>query len=301
VFVIISINQQVKSLKYISNLSKSFFLLFLLFLLFGCKTTNGLSRKEFTPEAPYHLEENVAFNDFEEEYSYIFIRLYNPSYSNPFYYANTLKNLIAVTEVTNYKASHASIGFSLEDTFYGLSSPGNGTLKVEHCTNPKSNIYMKRCNPKKSDQLTLAIKVRQSEYNNIKDFVLKNVENPNLSYDIGNNIPIGSISIKRKFFSDKEHKKFGNVKYPKTDFTYEDETEEKFVCCTFIAYTLIKYIPEFRDWFEEHQVDYRKLTVTDLIYLPYTNKLFYSSWENYNLAAEAFAANNTDFTSYLNN
>lgn len=285
-----------------STFKKLQFFLFLLFLfsLWSCKTTNALSRENFTPEEPYHLEENISFVDVEEPYKYIFLRIYNPIYKNPFYYANILRTLIGLTEVTDYTASHASIGFSLDDNFYGLSGSGDGRLKIEHCTNISDNVYMKNCNPDKSDEITLAIKVRESEYFNIKKYVESCLENPNFKYDVGINFSIANIAINRKFFAKKENKQFGTVKYPKKRYK-NDKPEERFVCCTFIAYALINYIPEFNTWFEENNVDYHLLTVTDLLFLPYTVPLFYSSWNDYDLAASAFVEHNPEFSSYLNN
>lgn len=283
------------------SIYKKYLYLFLcIFVFFGCKSTNSVSRKVFTPEDPFYIESDLNFHEIDEPYKYIFLRLYNPIYSNPLYYANVLKNLIAVTEVTDFTASHAAIGFSLDDDFYGLSSPGDGRLKVEHCQDTLSNPYMANCNPVESTQLTLAIKVRDSEYQNIQQFVKESLDNPNLKYDVSINFPIGSMSIKRKFFSKKKNKQFGNVKYPKNSITVENDPEEKFVCCTFIAYCLVKYIPEFRQWFEEHNIDYHLLTVTDLIYLPNAVKLFDSTWNDYLNAAETFVQVNPEFSLYLN-
>lgn len=301
VFVIISTNQQEKNLKSISKFSHIFLTLSFLFLFWGCKTTNAMSRENFTPEAPYHIEENVVFNEVEEPYKFIFLRIYNPVYKNPFYYANVLKNLIRTTEVTEYTASHASIGFSLDDSFYGLSATGQGRLKIEHCTDIEEHPYMKNCDPVKSDQLTLAIKVRESEYYDIKEFVETAYNNPDVKYDVGINFPIGAVTINRKFFSKRENKQFGSVKYPKRKKKKVEEPEEKFVCCTFIAYSLISCVPEYKEWFNEHNIDYHYLTVTDLIFLPNAYKLFYSSWDDYDLAATAFAEEYPEFLPYLNN
>lgn len=302
-FVTISISQQVKSLKSISKFF-NFSLLFLLFFaFFSCKSTNSINKNEFSAEEPYLLKEDISFPQTEEPYKFIFIRFYNPVYSNPLYYANLLKNLIKITEITDFTTSHSAIGFSLDDNFYGLSASGSRELKIEHCTDSKSNTYMKNCNPKKSEQLTIALKVRESEYENIKKEVEASVDNPLIRYDVGINFPIGSISINRKFFAKKENKKFGTVKYPKRKDTKKIKEYENgdFVCCTYIATVLNNNVPEINQWFLEHNVDYQRLTVSDLIYLPNTVQLFYSNWENYELAALAFATENPEFLQYLNN
>lgn len=299
-FVTTNTRQQVRNLKSTCKFKKYLPLFLILFFLWGCKTTSGVSRKKFTPEEPFIIEEQLNFHTIDEPYKYIFLRLYNPEYSNPLYYANLLKNLIAATETTGFTASHAAIGFSLEDKFYGLTSSGENGVKPESCSNIADNAYMKTCNPDKSAQLTMAIKVRESEYDEIQKFVLESQDNTNLKYDISINFPIASISIKRKFFSTKNGKKFGNFKYPKTDVTVENDPEDKFVCCTFIAYCLVKYIPEYREWFEEHEIDYHMLTVTDLIYLPNVVKLFDSTWSDYTIAAETFVDQNPEFLPYLN-
>jgi len=258
-----------------------------------------ISRESFTPEEPYTIYEDISFNEVEEPYKYIFLRIYNPVYKNPLYFANFLKAGINATEVSEYTASHSSIGFSLEDTFYGLSGTGHGRLKIEHCTNIVDHPYMKSSDPQKSDQLTMAIKVRESEYNNIKADVEKAYEDPEFTYNVIQNFKIAPVAMNRKFFAKKENKQFGSIKYPKRK--YNPNKKERFVCCTYISYLLITYVPEFKQWFEEHKVDYHLLTVTDLIFLPYSKKLFYSSWDDYDLAVEAFVSQYPDFLPYLNN
>lgn len=260
-----------------------------------------MSIKNYDPDGIYFLENNIQFQEVEPPYKYIFLRLYNPIYSNPFYYANILKGMIELTEITDYTASHAAIGFSLDDSFYGLSSPGNGTLKIEHCTDIYDNIYMKNCDPYNSDQLTLALKVRASEYDNIKEYVETSYLNPKLRYDVGINFSIGSIAVKRKFFSKSTNKEFGHVKYPKNRKKAMEAPENNFVCCTFIAYALINNVPEIKQWFIEREIDYSLLTVTDLLGLPNVVKLFYSNWNNYDLAANAFVKLHPEFSEYLNN
>lgn len=285
-----------KSTCKISKNFKLFLLTFALFTFWGCKTTQSLSRKNFTPDAPFKIEQNLAFQNISEPYKYIFLRLYNPVYKNPFQSANTLKNLIKITEISDYSLSHSSIGFSLEDSFYGLTATGNRELKLEKCTQIQNNPYMKKCNPQKSDQLTLAIKVRETEYSQIKEYVEECIENPNIQYDPKINVDIGLISIKRKFFAKKKNKVFGTVIYPKEKTTLQNN---KFVCSSFIAHCLVKFVPEIREWFINHNQNENLVTVTDLLYLPNCIKLFYSSWDDYELAATAFVAQYPEFSTYL--
>ena len=70
------------------------FISLLCFFFIGCKTTQTITRDyiqhdvEFDsteePQIPYVISNNVHFEEIEDpNYKYIFIRLYNPSYSNP--------------------------------------------------------------------------------------------------------------------------------------------------------------------------------------------------------------------------
>lgn len=281
----------------------------MLYILSGCKTITSINQEKDFTSIPYLIEENVTFNDLEdpsEPYKYIFFRLYNPDYSNPVYIANVLKSGISVTEITDFDLSHSAINFSLNDDFYGLALVADNPLSPESCTNTESNKYMMKCNPDISEQFTFALKVTEYEYEYAKDFVKFYANHPNLTYAVVQNFNMAAYSIKRKFFTKKNKQTFGNVDYPKTKLKDKKEksnyyVENNFLCSTFIAYTLINTIPRIREWFDEHEINYRFVNVSDIPYIPGMTPLFYSTWSNYKIAAEYFVESNPEFEEYLNN
>lgn len=255
------------------------------------------------PIHQYSLESELDFSEeIPEPTKYIFIRLYDVHYKNPFYIANLLKFGVKKTEVTDISANHASIGFSLKDEFWGLTSGGDHQLAIESCTDTKSNKFMKKANPKKSTQITFALKVTEREYNALKMFVEGYAETTEIQYDVWTNFDMASFSMRRKFFTDEEFQQFGTVEYPdkKEDpKTKIDNWETHFVCSTFIAYTLVVNILRIRDWFLDNEIDYRFVNVTDLAEIPGVVRLFSSPFYEYNIAAEAFVEANPEFEEYL--
>ena len=279
------------------------------FLFFSCKSLKVAKEENSFTSIPYLIEENVKFNDLEdpdEPYRYVFIRLYNPIYSNPLYIANILKGGIKLTEVSNFELSHASINTSLDDGFYGLTLAGNSQFAKEYCSDITSNGYMEKCNPATSEQITFAIKVTEHEYEYIGEFINFYSKYPKLTYAVIQNFKLAVYSTKRKFFTKKEKQAFGHVDYPETKRLKEKELdsdyiESDFVCSTFITYILINTIPRINDWFKDHDINYRYINVTDIPSIPGMTPLFYSTWDNYEIAAEIFAEANPEFKEYLNN
>lgn len=291
--------------KYLKKLS--LILLFSFTTIFiGCKTTNSIYNDELTPEAPYYIEDEFAFkDDVPEPSKYIFIRLYNPDYNNPFYIANLLQGGINITEVSDYHFSHAAINFSLNDEFYGLTSGGYYQLAKESCLNPKKNKYMKHCDPKDSEQITLALKVKEDEYNNLQKVVEEYSKSHKVKYNVGKNFQNAFFAIDRRFFTKKNKRVFGNSDYPytkkeKNNDNNENYIENNFVCSTFLAYILFQNVDYIHDYFVENNINYRYVNVTDLLFLPNISVLFYSTWENYENAALNFVNINPEFSSYLN-
>lgn len=280
------------------------------FTVIGCKTTSSLDYSEFTPEAPYHIEEDVSASNpalsenTPENTKCIFIRLYNPDYKNPFYIANILQGGINLTEVTEYNFSHASINFDLEDDFYGLTSTGYYQLAQESCLNPLENKYMKHCDPKTSEQMTLVLHVTEEEFNNTKQMVEEYTTNHKLKYTVGLNFQNATFAIRRKFFTKKEKQTFGKTKYPKNRAKEKKELnpdyrETSLICSSFVAYVLLKNVDYINQYFKENNINYRYINVTDILSFPGIEPLFYSTWENYELAASAFIKQNPEFSVYL--
>lgn len=277
------------------------FTCFLLICFIGCKSVPEVD--EFgNPIYEYELETELNFQDIPEPTKYIFLRLYDLDYKNPFNPANILKFGVEKTEITNTVASHASIGFSLKDEFYGLTSGGKHQLAIESCTDTKSNKFMKKCDPKTSLQYTYALRVTEREYEAVKMFVEGYANSEEIKYDVWQNFSMASFATKRKFFTDEENQQFGTVEYPEkkdNPKTKIDNWETHFVCSTFVAYTLVVNILRIRYWFLDNEIDYRFVNVTDLIEIPGVVRLFSSPFDEYNIAAQAFVEKNPEFEEYL--
>ncbi len=290
----------------IRHFTKNFLLvLFLSFIFWSCKTTSALEKHGITPENPYIIEEELDFEEVDAPYKYVFFRLYNPVYTNPFYIANLLKFGIKATQISELQVSHASINFSLDDNFWGLAlnSPQN-CLSQETCTDISTNEFMSRCNPYESEQTTYAIRVKAEEYENIKTELEEYAQLKDIRYKTSINFKFALFSMERKFFTPKSKQTFGNIKYhqdtEKDRLEFDPSyTENDFVCSTFIAYLLNKNIASVNQYFNEHNVNYRYVNVCDIPDIPGVTKLFYSSWDNYTLAAQAFVDQNEEFREYF--
>lgn len=287
-----------------------FVTIFSILFLNSCRSNNFTNNDNTFTSIPYLIEEDVKFPDLEdstEPYKYIFLRLYNPVYSNPLYIANILKGGIKATEISDFELSHASINTTLDDGFYGLTLAGNSQFSEEFCSDVTTNDYMSKCNPDLSDQFTFALKVTEHEYEYIKDTIKFYSKYPDLSYAALQNFQIAVYSTKRKFFTKKDKKAFGEVEqYPKSKRNEEKQKqdeyiEKNFVCSTFISYILITTIPRIHDWFNDHNINYRYVNVTDITSIPGVTPLFYSTWSNYEFAANLFTELNPEFKGYLKN
>lgn len=289
----------------IKQTSFSILVVFLVaFSFFSCTTTNQIEKRTKTPPPPYVIEQNIKFKNNIENPKYIFIRLYNPNYDNPFYIANMLKFGIKTTELEGEEKSHAAINFYLDDDFYGLTAAERHGLAPESCTDVKSNKYMKECSPKTSLQITYALQVTEDEYQNAKSFVETYARNKNINFQTSQLFRMTCFSIGRKFFTQKTYQQFGTVKYP-NDKVYKKKTknpeyiENNFLCSTFISYVLINTIPRIKNWFEKNNINYRFVTVSDIAQIPGVTRLFYSNWSNYLLAANSFVKIYDEFDEYL--
>lgn len=290
---------------------KFFLISFLAFTLFlqGCKTTRSVTRESIEPNAPedvpFILAHDIVFPDIEGNCKYIFFRLYNPAYKNPLYIANMLKGGISITRTGSVPdVSHASINFSLDDNYMGLKLGGEYPLEVEECSIPESNEYMQRCDTEKSEQITYALKVTEEEYEKAKHFVEHYVNNPDVTYATGLNFKIAMFSIRRKFFTPKENQEFGSLIYPDDAYNQKIELDEldlhtSFVCSTFIGYVLYNNVESVNKFFDEHNIKYEYLNVSDISLIPGIVPLFYSNWDNYLEAANAFVEEYPEFSEYL--
>ena len=280
-------------------------------LFWGCASTNKLNQDLESSPVPFIIEENLfSSQDSEnpttpEKTKYLFFRLYNPEYTNPLYVANILKAGIEITDLNEEKVSHSAINFYLDDNFYGLTMGGDLQLAFESCTDIKGHKYMGKCNLHTSTQMTYALPVTEEEYNNTKEFVEMYSMSPKVNYSAIENFKIAIFDIGRKFFTPKEKQKFGKTKYKplpknKKNKNSNEYIENDFVCSTFLAFVLINNVPSVSDWFEEHKINYRYVNVGDLIHIPGMIKLFSSTWEYYEIAANEFVKNYPSFSEYLN-
>ena len=273
------------------------FLLFLitsLFFLNSCQSVTKLDENgNFIPS--YKLEESLNFEEVEEPYKYIFLRLYDIDYLNPFYIANILKFGINLTEVNDVQASHASINFRLTDDFYGLTSGGKFQLEKESCLDTKSNKFFKKVNPNNSTQLTYAIKVSEEDYYDALAMVEDYAGNSDVKYDVIENFKIAHFSTRRRFRTKQDERSMEDMFYPELD---EDDKATNFVCSTFCAYILKENVDYIRDWFDVNEINYKYVGVSDLPSIPGVVELFSSPFLEYDIAVEAFIEKYPEFAMY---
>lgn len=237
----------------------------------------------------FSLYENDSFLEASQSDKYIFFRLYQPCYDNPFCVENILKVCIGSVDVAPEPISHSAIGFNLNDCFYGLTTAGKKDLKLESCTDTFANPYMKKCNRVKSVQTTYAIKVTDEEYYKAKKIVEDYFKDPKTKYDVGKNLKIAGNGIKRRFFYNEEEKKFGG-KPQKTSSETFVENKYDFVCSSFVSYVLVNSVESIKNYFIEKQIDVNYVMPSDLAELPGAVKLFKSTWIDYSIAARAYTS-----------
>lgn len=246
----------------------------------------------------FKIYEYSEAEEFPLEGRYIFIRLYQPYYDNPFCVENFLNNCIKFVDVSTEFASHAAIGFSLDDNFYGLTSSNkNHNLEIESCTYAGTNEYMRKCNPYKSVEITYVLKVTDEEYENVKAIVEGYYNNPETKYDVSLNMKIAGRSMKRKFFWPQKEKSFAVHNDDNPDSTFE-MNRYNFVCSSFIAYVLANSVQSIHDYFVENQIDSNYVVPSDIQYFPGMKKLFKTTWVDYNIGAKNTAEMYVAFAPY---
>lgn len=284
----------------------SIFFLTISLALIGCHSTKLNERTQFLADG---LEVNASDEifklydtDFEKNLKpnekFIFLRLYFPNYDNKLSGVNILKKLIASVDPTNEQISHTSIGFSLDDEFYGLTRYKPQDLKFESCLNTETNKYMKMCNKYTSIQMTLAIKVSDEEYQATKEFLEKDYEKGTVRYHIPKNLSIGFWCVKRKKQKTPQEKILGGFPSKNGYVDPTTENKQKFVCSSYIAYVLSSTVKNINDFFIEKQIDYNYVIPTDLIFIPGAKKLFVSTWADYAIATEEFIKSEPIFAEY---
>lgn len=289
--------------------ANAFFLaVFFLLALGGCRSTkladdqtqilsDGL---EVNAQDEVFKIYDVDFKDeFSEDEKFIFLRLYFPNYKNKLSGVNILKGLIASVDPSDYDFSHTAIGFDLHDDFYGLTRYKPQDLKHESCLNTETNRYMKMCDKYTSLQMTLAIKVSAEEYEATKQFLERDYAEAKVKYFIPQNLPLGIWGLKRKNQKTAQAREFGGMPSKKGYVDPAGEKKLKFVCSSYLAYVLASTVQSVRDFFIENQIDYNYVIPTDLIFFPGAQKLFVSTWADYEIAAEEFVKSQPLFAEYL--
>lgn len=267
------------------------------FFSFSCRSTHFEDRNVVqlngdpgvdSEDSVFALYQNIDFAETLEDQKYIFIRLYQPYYDNPFCIENILNNCIKSVDVAEESSSHSAIAFSLDDAFYGLTSSNSGhNLFIESCTAPGKNEYMKKCNLKKSVEITYALKVTDEEYLKVKEAVEKYYNDPATVYDVEQNVKIAWHSVRRKVFTPQNKKAFAAVPDKNPEETFKED-RHSFVCSTFIAYILANNVESVGEYFREKNIDSNYVVPSDLEYLPGIKKLFKTTWVDYNKGARSY-------------
>ena len=282
------------------------FMLALALLLVGCQSTKFVDNR--TQIMADGLEINASddvFRIYDADFSddnaggdrFVFMRLYLPNYDNKASSVNILKKLITCVDPNPEEASHSSIGFSLDDDFYGLTLYSTSDLKRESCVNPKTNQYMRLCNPYTSTQTTLAIKVTEEEFQAVKKMIEKDYAEQKAKYWATKNLTVGADSIKRKRLP-RSLSVLGGRDLKK-GYIDSNKKEKHFVCSSYLAYVLQCCVKRVDDFFKERNIGYDKIAPTDLFYIPGFKILFTSTWIDYKIAAREFVRSEPAFAKYI--
>lgn len=241
--------------------------------------------------------QTLSGDSASDKSEWIFMRLYYPEYDNKASSVNMLKNLIILADPNPELASHSSIGFGLEDDFYGLTLYSRKDLKKESCLVPQDNLYMKLCNPYKSTQTTLAIKVTPEEYEAAKKMLEKDFAEQKVKYWATKNVIVGVEGFKRKKMP--REKSILGGRMPKKGYIPSSKKQKHFVCSTYLAYVLQTCVKKVDDFFKARNIAYDKVSPTDLYYIPGFKVLFTSTWVDYKIAAAEFVNSKPRFSKYL--
>ncbi|MBQ5471989.1 MAG: hypothetical protein IIT58_08320, partial [Treponema sp.] len=192
-------------------------------------------------------------------------------------------------------ASHASIGFSLKDDFYGLTLFARPQFKVEHCMEPRKNEYMRQCKISKSIQTVLGLKVTEEEYQNVLDMVSDFLINQNVVYDVSKNFQMALYTTGRKVNSMMTGKKSKPCPYAEGAEIAPHKIEEldlnkqyKFVCSTLISYILYNCVNSYRNYIDLNGLEWNNIGPSDFINFSEFKVMFSSTWIKYNRAAEKY-------------
>lgn len=283
-----------------SYLSYIAFLIISLFVVSSCRTINSLSIADAEAAGLYDiLDEEASPAPDGNGCRYLFIRLYNPVYKNPFYMSTFLKIGIAAVEVHPLRLSHASLGFDLTDNFFGLTLMPRPMLNDEQCTDAPANEFMKQCKMDKSTQTTYSLTISSAEYDKVKSVI---AQYKDAKYSTGKVFKSGFKSIGRKMFHRKKNRGLETALATRKGAAKAAEKmdkKRKFTCSSFVAFVLYNSIDSITEYFDEYKTNLNYVSVTDLAYLPGMTELFSSTWEDYNNAAAMYALEHKEYTPYM--
>lgn len=279
-----------------------------------------------------NTKESLEGEDFrifsvpDENSDYIYLRIYNPYYWRKLSGGSIIQAGINLVEIKPIMTSHVAIGFGLDDEFYGLTAYARPNLSVEECSNIKSNRYMKQCDPKKSLQTVLAIKVSPEEKEAARKTVLFCSENNLVRYDTAQNFRIASREINKKVFLKEEYSDglsyFSELQNGyEQDLIVDSESENRpelepeiesglepesglaertkillpefdengknpFVCSNFAAWVIYMNVPKTQSYFDSNFSDILLVGPSDVASIPGFFPVFTSTWSSYERAVE---------------
>lgn len=246
--------------------------------------------------------ETIMENNGEEKYQkYVFIRLYSANYKTSLHSIalNILKMGISIKK----KASdgkvytHAAIGTTLNDEFYGLTTGGSKALKIEKCinNNPKQCPHMSDYDTSKSHFSVFAIPISDKDYETLKEVLKASSESNKMAYSIASTFKIGA-HIKDEASKNIKTSEEYLVSTKKIDNIVKKLENESIVCSTFIASVLEKSVPKLRSHFASNKINVHYITPNGLTRLPGIKKIIdFQIFDDYNKSVEKLIESDQKF------
>ena len=249
-----------------------------------------------------------GFYNLNDDEEYIFIRLLKTNYKSALDPTNILGKGINLVDrpvkKTNIIYNHASISINLRDEFYGLTLDPDKPydLKKESILKPTKNKLLDSGVQNTSKFIVYGIKVKKSEYANIKKFLNDGLKNKELTYSLFQLPFIGMNAFKSKIkanFIDKIFKMSTESEKEDTANKILEKYDSMFVCSTFVSYVIWKFT-SIGKTMDKNNIKYGSCTPDDIVNkIPSTHFLFAGNWVEYNYKALEFISNNESFSKYF--
>lgn len=152
---------------------------------------------------------------------------------------------------------------------------------------------MQKCNIEKSWQTTYALKVTKEEFDTALKITEQYANDSQIRYAVKKTVKIAGYELKRRFFTAKEKRNIKTLEM-KNSPPVNDHDEKEFHCASFVVYILINSVEDVRDFFETRGLNYTQMTPSDLTQIPGVQKLFSSTWIDYNKTMEQFINEEAD-------